>query len=136
MAQAAHGSNYLNAQKGLWSWLTTLDHKRIGILYFISVMTFFLMGGIAALLLRGELFAYNAVDAADILKDFDKNTVATAPLAAAETVGGVPLEYDGGYVERLLSNNWNDVKNSSVSFAGDATAAAVGGIVGATIDPV
>ena len=64
MAQAAHGSNYLNAQKGLWSWLTTLDHKRIGILYFISVMTFFLMGGIAALLLRGELFAYNAVDAA------------------------------------------------------------------------
>jgi cytochrome c oxidase subunit 1 len=64
MAQAAHGSNYLNAQKGLWSWLTTLDHKRIGILYFISVMAFFLMGGIAALLLRGELFAYNAVDTA------------------------------------------------------------------------
>ncbi len=63
MAHAAHGSNYLNAEKGLWSWLTSLDHKRIGILYFISVMSFFLLGGIAALLLRGELFAYNAVDA-------------------------------------------------------------------------
>lgn len=64
MAHAAHGSNYLNAEKGIMSWLTSLDHKRIGILYFISVLTFFLMGGIAALLLRGELFAYNAVDAA------------------------------------------------------------------------
>lgn len=63
MAHAAQGSNYLNAEKGLWSWLTSLDHKRIGILYFISVMSFFLMGGVAALLLRGELFAYNAVDA-------------------------------------------------------------------------
>jgi cytochrome c oxidase subunit 1 len=63
MAHAAHGSNYLNAEKGLWSWLTSLDHKRIGILYFVSVMTFFLIGGIFALLLRGELFAYNAVDA-------------------------------------------------------------------------
>lgn len=60
MGHAPAGSNYINAQKGLWSWLTTLDHKRIGILYFISVMTFFLIGGIAALLLRGELFAYNA----------------------------------------------------------------------------
>ncbi len=63
MAHAAHGSNYLNAEKGIMSWLTSLDHKRIGILYFISVLTFFLLGGIAALLLRGELFAYNAVDA-------------------------------------------------------------------------
>ena len=22
--------NYLNADRGVWSWLTTLDHKRIG----------------------------------------------------------------------------------------------------------
>ncbi len=64
MAHAAHGSNYLNAQKGLWSWLTSLDHKRIGVMYFISVMTFFLLGGIAALLLRGELFAYNVANSA------------------------------------------------------------------------
>lgn len=54
-AQAA-GANYLNHEKGLWSWLTTLDHKRIGILYMISVMTFFLIGGIFAMLIRGELF--------------------------------------------------------------------------------
>lgn len=53
----AQGTNYLNWQKGLWSWLTTLDHKRIGILYAITVGIFFLTGGIAALLLRTELIA-------------------------------------------------------------------------------
>lgn len=51
------GTNYLNHEKGLWSWLTTLDHKRIGILYMISVMFFFLLGGIFAMLIRTELFA-------------------------------------------------------------------------------
>ncbi len=57
MAHAAHdeNSNYLNHEKGLWSWLSTLDHKRIGILYFITVMAFFLVGGIFALLIRTEL---------------------------------------------------------------------------------
>ena len=64
MGHAPAGSNYLNAEKGLMSWLTTLDHKRIGILYFVSVMFFFLIGGIAALLLRGELFAYNVANSA------------------------------------------------------------------------
>lgn len=49
--------NYLNHEKGLWSWLTTLDHKRIGIMYMVSVMFFFLLGGIFALLIRTELAA-------------------------------------------------------------------------------
>jgi cytochrome c oxidase subunit 1 len=56
-----HGDNYINYDKGLWSWLTSLDHKRIGILYLVSVMTFFLVGGIMALLMRLELFSHNTV---------------------------------------------------------------------------
>ena len=48
--------NYLNEKKGLSSWLFTLDHKRIGILYMITVFTFFLVGGVFALLMRLELF--------------------------------------------------------------------------------
>ena len=48
--------NYLNAEKGLWSWLTTLDHKRIGIMYLITTTFFFLVGGVLALLLRMELW--------------------------------------------------------------------------------
>jgi cytochrome c oxidase subunit I len=52
-----HGDNYINYDAGLKSWFTTLDHKRIAILYLVAVMFFFLCGGIAALLLRLELFA-------------------------------------------------------------------------------
>lgn len=48
--------NYLNESKGLMSWLTTLDHKRIGIMYMISVLFFFLVGGTFAMLIRTELF--------------------------------------------------------------------------------
>jgi len=29
----AHGASHSSEQSGLWSWLTTVDHKRIGILY-------------------------------------------------------------------------------------------------------
>ncbi len=57
--------NYINEFAGLKSWLTSLDHKRIGLMYFIFVMFFFLVGGIAALLLRAELFASGAQIFAD-----------------------------------------------------------------------
>ncbi len=67
MSNAVSGKNYLNESSGLWSWLTTLDHKRIGVMYFISVMFFFLVGGIMALLLRLELFSSNAQIGASFL---------------------------------------------------------------------
>lgn len=57
-------TNYINCEKGIWSWLTTVDHKRIGLLYMWTVMFFFFVGGIFALLLRLELFAPNAGSAA------------------------------------------------------------------------
>ena len=58
MSSAADSSkNYLNEESGLWSWLTTLDHKRIGIMYMITVLTFFFIGGVFALLIRAELFS-------------------------------------------------------------------------------
>ncbi|HAG90962.1 MAG TPA: cytochrome c oxidase subunit I [Bdellovibrionales bacterium] len=63
---SAPGVNYLNEKSGLWSWLTTLDHKRIGIMYMISVLSFFAIGGAFAMLIRWELFGAgkNIVDAA------------------------------------------------------------------------
>lgn len=57
MGQTAAGVNYINEFKGIKSWLTSLDHKRIGLMYLIVVMFFFLVGGIMALLIRTELFA-------------------------------------------------------------------------------
>src|SRR5579872_2877635 len=49
--------NYLNNGYGLKSWLLTKDHKRIAILYFISVSFFFMVGGIFALLIRINLLS-------------------------------------------------------------------------------
>src|SRR5262250_3687425 len=39
----------------VWSWITTVDHKRIGILYGVSALVFFLIGGIEALIIRLQL---------------------------------------------------------------------------------
>ncbi|MCZ7530573.1 MAG: cytochrome c oxidase subunit I [Acidimicrobiia bacterium] len=42
---------------GFWSWFTTIDHKKIGILYAATAMVFALVGGIEALLIRLQLFS-------------------------------------------------------------------------------
>ena len=47
--------NYLNHTRGLMSWLFTLDHKRIGVMYLASILSAFFLGGMAALLVRTEL---------------------------------------------------------------------------------
>ncbi len=47
------------ATTGFWSWFTTVDHKKIGILYGGAALVFFLVGGIEALLIRLQLFQPN-----------------------------------------------------------------------------
>lgn len=47
--------HYLNAEYGLKSWLLTTDHKRIALLYLVSITFFFLIGGLMAVLIRLEL---------------------------------------------------------------------------------
>src|ERR1041385_2227621 len=47
--------HYLNANYGVKSWLLTTDHKRIGILYMLSITAMFFIGGAAATLIRLEL---------------------------------------------------------------------------------
>jgi cytochrome c oxidase subunit 1 len=47
--------NYLNVNYGIRSWLLTTDHKRIALLYLVSVSVMFLIGGIAATLMRLHL---------------------------------------------------------------------------------
>ena len=41
--------------EGVWSWITTIDHKRIGILYGVTAFTLFLIGGLEALVMRVQL---------------------------------------------------------------------------------
>ncbi|MEX0984942.1 MAG: cytochrome c oxidase subunit I [Actinomycetota bacterium] len=44
------------ATGGFWSWFTTVDHKKIGIMYGISAFVFFVIGGLEALLIRAQLY--------------------------------------------------------------------------------
>jgi len=46
---------YLNREYGIKSWLLTVDHKRIALLYLASITLFFFVGGFFALLIRLEL---------------------------------------------------------------------------------
>jgi cytochrome c oxidase subunit I len=59
-ASTAIPLNYLNHKTGLWSWLTTTDHKRIGLLYLYSIAVFFLTAAVLGLLMRIEKIAPGA----------------------------------------------------------------------------
>ncbi len=48
-----------SAKTGLMSWLTTVDHKKIGFLYGVFALFFFLVGGVEALLIRLQLAVPN-----------------------------------------------------------------------------
>jgi cytochrome c oxidase subunit I len=47
--------HYLNVEYGILSWLLTTDHKRIALLYLVSITFMFVIGGVAAILFRLEL---------------------------------------------------------------------------------
>jgi cytochrome c oxidase subunit I len=53
-AQSPEGENYLNCSHGLKSWMLTLDHKRIGVMYLAATLFAFLLGGLFAILVRLE----------------------------------------------------------------------------------
>src|SRR3954469_14788668 len=58
---AAHGhhGSYLERKGGFWvtfwDWATTIDHKKIGMMYLVAILTMFFIGGLAALLVRLDL---------------------------------------------------------------------------------
>src|SRR5688572_9242773 len=58
--EPARTRNYLNIDYGAFSWLLTKDHKRIGILYLVSVTMLFFVGGFFALMMRLELLTPEA----------------------------------------------------------------------------
>jgi len=50
---------HVHPKTGIWSWITTVDHKRIGIMYGATAFLFFLLGGIEALIMRMQLTGPN-----------------------------------------------------------------------------
>src|ERR1017187_10219526 len=47
------------ARTGLIAWLTTVDHKKIGMMYGLFALSFFLLGGVEALVIRTQLIVPN-----------------------------------------------------------------------------
>jgi len=85
--------------KGIWSWITTVDHKRIGILYAVSALIFFFVGGLEALLIRTQLASANgtflSADAYNQLFTMHGLTMVFAvimPIAAAYMNYFIPLQ--------------------------------------------
>ncbi len=83
---------------GIWSWITTVDHKRIGILYGWSAVLFFVIGGVEALLIRLQLAGPNldvlSADAYNQLFTMHGTTMvflAIMPMAAAFANYFLPL---------------------------------------------
>jgi cytochrome c oxidase subunit 1 len=66
--------HYLNVDYGIKSWLLTKDHKRIAILYLVSISFFFAIGGLMAALIRLEL----ATPAGDLVQADVYNRLFTA----------------------------------------------------------
>ncbi|MBZ5589587.1 MAG: hypothetical protein LAO05_13575, partial [Acidobacteriia bacterium] len=55
MGNTLGGGNYLTHGRGLKSWLLTLDHKRIGVMYLTVILASFFLGGMFAELIRTKL---------------------------------------------------------------------------------
>jgi len=65
---AAERENYLNTEYGIRSWLLTTDHKRIALLYLVSITFFFFIGGAAAVLALRVLYPdVTPADAAEVV---------------------------------------------------------------------
>src|SRR4051794_2891478 len=93
------------AMTGFASWFTTVDHKRIGILYGVTAFAFFLLGGIEALLIRLQLAQPNghilSADAYNQMFTMHGTTMiflVVMPMGAAFANYLVPLQIGAGDV--------------------------------------
>src|SRR6266536_3267272 len=97
-AVAAPAARRAPSRTGFWSWVTTVDHKRIGALYLITTLFFFVTGGLMALAMRLQLEHSNnqvvSADAYDRLFTMHGTTMIflfVVPIAAAFGNYMVPL---------------------------------------------
>src|SRR5688572_24058191 len=62
MATVAASPSYTTTgapRYGIMDWLTTVDHKKIGTLYLHTALFFFVVGGVAAIIMRAQLIGPN-----------------------------------------------------------------------------
>ncbi|QQE13121.1 cbb3-type cytochrome c oxidase subunit I [Planctomycetota bacterium] len=94
-----HKDNYLTHQRGLMSWLFTLDHKRIGIMYMIAVLSFFFVGGVFAIVLR-VMLTMPIADASNQMR-FEMNDTRNIVESSGATVPeeAIKLLYEPGVTD-------------------------------------
>jgi cytochrome c oxidase subunit 1 len=51
--------NYLQEPRGIWGWITTVDHKRVAVLYGVTALLMMAVGGLEAMLVRAQLLVAN-----------------------------------------------------------------------------
>ncbi|GAB4514184.1 MAG: cbb3-type cytochrome c oxidase subunit I [Haliangiales bacterium] len=79
---------YLAVSRGIRSWLITLDHKRIGVMYLAGILSALIVGGLFALLVRIELFYPGEMFAPDTYNQFF--TVHGAVMTFLVVIPGIP----------------------------------------------
>ena len=84
--------------RGVWAWITTVDHKRIGMLYAVTALVFFLIAGIEALLIRlqlagpnGEVLTADAYNQLFTMHGLTMVFLVVMPVAAAFTNYFLPI---------------------------------------------
>ncbi len=94
--------SYLTPQGTLFetvlSWVYTIDHKKIGVMYLAAVLTMFFLGGVSALVVRLELLEPNRID----------SVLTVDPTTGAETIETIEtgsLFKSIGWADNLAESN-------------------------------
>ena len=80
IARNTEPDNYLTHSRGIASWIFTLDHKRIGVMYLVSILTALFLAGVFAMLIRLQLLSPTgllfhksaAATTADVFKSYNQ----------------------------------------------------------------
>ena len=96
---AGHGhhdeGSYLSPKKTfmatVMSWVWTIDHKKIGVMYLAATLFAFFLGGVAALVVRAELFVPNQIGADGVV--------------TGQLLPDINIIKDGATVQTITGNN-------------------------------
>ncbi len=112
----------VSSTSGLWSWITTVDHKRIAILYGISAFGFFLLGGLEAMLIRTQLIVPNN----DLLTAEQYNAMFTMHGTTMIFLAIMPLSVAFStisYRSKLARETWPFLASTPLAFGSSSAAA-------------
>lgn len=79
-----HDAPYYARKSTIWAtvidWATTIDHKKIGMMYLVAILFMFFLGGVAALVVRAELFEPTRTTVVSVAADGTAQTKLTGHL--------------------------------------------------------